>query len=275
MSTMPQGGWTPDQGGSAPQGGAAGDPWSGTPQGERPAQPTGTGTSAETGAQWRPEWGAGPQHARGSSPVPQQQTRVTGRRVVQYILDYILSGIIPGILYWALNRGHGGRLALGLVISIVLSILVYIWYWVIRPHRANGQTFGMQLLGIRIISKDGGEASIGQLAVRWILLIVDDLVIGLVGLFTILFSRYRQRVGDHVANTLVIRTDGGFASPAAMPDAVAIARPGSTGTTPAADTAAGAGTAGTTGMTGTTSETGTAGTADTTAPADPTDDLQR
>ncbi len=272
MSTMPQGGWTPDQEGSAPQGGAAGDPWSGTPQGERPAQPTGTGTSAETGAQWRPEWGAGPQHSRNSSPVPQQLTRVTGRRVVQYILDYILSGIIPGILYWALNRGHGGRLALGLVISIVLSILVYIWYWVIRPHRANGQTFGMQLLGIRIISKDGGEASIGQLAVRWILLIVDDLVIGLVGLFTMLLSRYRQRVGDHVANTLVVRTEGGFASPAGMPDAAAMTRPGTAGST---GTTGSTGTAGTTAATGTEAATGAAGGADTKAPADPPDDLRR
>jgi hypothetical protein len=166
----------------------------------------------------------------------------------------------------------------------VLSILVYIWYWVIRPHRANGQTFGMQLLGIRIISKDGGAASIGQLAVRWILLIVDDLVIGLVGLFTMLLSRYRQRVGDHVANTLVVRTEGGFASPAGMPDAAAMTRPdttgstGTTGTTAATGTQAATGAAGTAGAAGTTDMPGpasAAGGADTKGPADPPDDLRR
>jgi uncharacterized RDD family membrane protein YckC len=44
-----------------------------------------------------------------------------------------------------------------------------------------------------------------QLFIRGILLIVDTLVWGLVGLITMLFSRYRQRVGDHAAKTLVVR----------------------------------------------------------------------
>lgn len=268
MSSVPQGGSAPDQWGSAPQGGAAGDQWAGTPQGEQPGQPTGTDMQEGAGAQWRPEWGTGPQ-ASGLSPVPEGQTRVTGRRVVQYVLDYILSGIIPGALYWALSRGHGGLQALGILLAVILSILFYIWYWVIRAHRAGGQTFGMQLLGVRIISKDGGQASIGQLAVRWILLIIDDLVLGLVGLFTILFSRYRQRVGDHLAKTLVVRADGGFASPAVPPDAAGLARPGTAGTT---DTAF---RTGSTDVTPTTGETSTTGTADTTGPAASPSNMQR
>jgi uncharacterized RDD family membrane protein YckC len=39
------------------------------------------------------------------------------------------------------------------------------------------------------------------------LLIVDTLFFGLVGFITMLASRYRQRVGDHVAGTLVVRAD--------------------------------------------------------------------
>jgi uncharacterized RDD family membrane protein YckC len=84
----------------------------------------------------------------------------------------------------------------------------------------------MQILGVRIISKDGGQASMAQLVIRWILLIVDDLFLGLVGLFTILLSRYRQRVGDHAAGTLVVRTYGGLADPAVSPDAAGLARNG-------------------------------------------------
>jgi uncharacterized RDD family membrane protein YckC len=63
----------------------------------------------------------------------------------------------------------------------------------------------MQLLALRVISKDGGRASMGQLLIRGILLIVDTFAWGLVGLITILCSRYRQRVGDHAARTLVVR----------------------------------------------------------------------
>jgi uncharacterized RDD family membrane protein YckC len=143
-----------------------------------------------------------------ASPVAAEETRVTGRRVIQYIVDGFLSSIIPYVLYFALNRGHGGVHVLGVIVAAVLSIAWYVWYWVFRPHRANGQTFGMQLFSVRVISKDGGPPSIGQLLVRWIFLIVDTLFACLVGLITILCSRQRQRVGDHVASTLVIRANG-------------------------------------------------------------------
>jgi len=95
--------------------------------------------------------------------------------------------------------------AILVLVAALLSAAWYFWYWVYRPYRAGGQSFGMQLLGLRIISKDGGRATMGQLFIRGILLIVDTLIWGLVGLITILCSRYRQRVGDHAAKTLVVR----------------------------------------------------------------------
>ncbi len=67
--------------------------------------------------------------------------------------------------------------------------------------------FGMQLFRLRVISKHGGPASILQLLIRGILLIVDTIFFGLVGWLTMMFSRYRQRVGDHAAGTLVIPSD--------------------------------------------------------------------
>ncbi len=133
-------------------------------------------------------------------------TRVVGRRVVQYIIDIILASIIPAILSIVLERGHGTRLTIGTLVAVVLSIVVYVWYWVIRPSRHGGQTFGMQMLGLAVVSKRGGPASMGQLAGRWILLIIDNLFVGLVGLITMLVSRQHQRVGDHAAGTLVVRS---------------------------------------------------------------------
>ena len=90
-------------------------------------------------------------------------------------------------------------------------MLIGLWYWVIRPHGHNGQTFGMQLLGLRVISKNGGPASMAQLFIRWICLIFDAIpytwpFTGLVGYIVILCSRNRQRIGDHLARTLVIST---------------------------------------------------------------------
>src|SRR5215469_2662429 len=138
------------------------------------------------------------------SPVDRHETQVVGRRVVQYVIDYVLAGIIPGLAYWLLDRGHGFLHGFGWALATLIALVVYLWYWVIRPNGHHGQTFGMQLLGLRVISKDGGPANMLQLFVRAVLLLVDTLFFGLVGLITMMASRYHQRVGDHVARTLVI-----------------------------------------------------------------------
>ena len=208
---------------------------SSTPEHDRPGQPGGTQSAppgegaqvppqaqtpgSETSASGRipgqPE-SAAQEHAPGGwaapagdwgaagSPVPVGRTRVVGRRVLQYIFDYVVAGIIPALAYWAFDRGSGLAHGLGWVIATVIALAVYFWYWVLRPLGHDGQTFGMQLLRLRVISKDDGRASMGQLLVRAVFLIVDTLFFGLVGLITMVCSRYRQRVGDHVAGTLVI-----------------------------------------------------------------------
>ncbi len=145
------------------------------------------------------QWGGQP----GSmTPVNRDETKVVGRRVVQYVIDYVLVGIIPGLAYWLLDRGSLHWI--GWFVATIIAIVVYLWYWVLRPRSSNGQTFGMQLLGVRIISKDGGPASMAQYFVRAILLVIDTLVFGLVGLITMMASRFHQRVGDHAARTLVV-----------------------------------------------------------------------
>lgn len=146
-----------------------------------------------------PAGGPPPGWNGGYAPVTEAQTRITGRRVVQYIIDSILVSIIPALVWWLFPHRAGFE-----VLAAVITIAVYYLYWVQRPYSHAGQTFGMQLLQIRVISKHGGQATLAQLLIRAILLIVDALVYGLVGWITMLCSRYRQRIGDHAAGTLVI-----------------------------------------------------------------------
>jgi uncharacterized RDD family membrane protein YckC len=146
------------------------------------------------------------------SPVNEGETRVTGRRVVQYLIDSFLVWIIPGLVSIPFDRSSRTSLhIIGGVIFAALFLLIGVWYWVIRPHSHNGQTFGMKLLGLRVISKDGGPANMTQLFIRWICLIFDAIPYGwpfggLVGYVVILCSRHRQRIGDHLGRTLVIST---------------------------------------------------------------------
>jgi uncharacterized RDD family membrane protein YckC len=138
------------------------------------------------------------------------ETRVTGRRVVQYLIDSFLVALIPSLVSIPFDRSGSTILHLiGGLVAFVLFVLIGLWYWVIRPHSHDGQTFGMKLLGLRVISKDGGPANMAQLFIRWVCLILDAIpytwpFTGLVGFVTILCSRYRQRIGDHLARTLVI-----------------------------------------------------------------------
>lgn len=155
--------------------------------------------------------GAGPMGAGGygQQVMLEHETRVTGRRVIQYIVDYILAGIVPAVAYWLFDRGSGSLHWVGWLVATVIALAAYFIYWVSIPYAYGGQTFGMKLFRLRVISKDGGRASMMQLFIRGILLIIDTLIFGLVGLITIVCSKYRQRIGDHAASTVVVRAEYG------------------------------------------------------------------
>lgn len=208
MSTMPEGDAAGQRGGTQhdtppgapPQAGAPSQEQdSGTPYGQVPAQARG------------PEYGRDPGRA---TPVPRAETRVTGRRVLQYLIDAFLVGLIPSLISIPFDNSNSTAVhVVGGIVTFVIFVAISFGYWVVLAHRLDGQTPAMKLLGLRVISKGGGPANMPQLAIRWICLIVDAIpytwpFTGLVGFIVILCSRDRQRIGDHLARTLVIATDG-------------------------------------------------------------------
>jgi uncharacterized RDD family membrane protein YckC len=209
MGTMPERDM-PEQPGGGQQGAGPGD-WTGTPQGSQPDPMSGQGnygSQPQGGGQWgSPQWGT---QAGWDTPVHVDETRVTGRRVIQYWIDSFLVSIVPSLVTIPFDRSGSTLLhILGGIIYVVLVALIGLWYWVIRPHSHNGQTFAMKWLGLRVIGKHGGPANMAQMFIRWICLLIDSApwfwpATGLVGLIVMLCSRYRQRIGDHAARTLVV-----------------------------------------------------------------------
>jgi uncharacterized RDD family membrane protein YckC len=147
---------------------------------------------------------------RHPAPVSEAQTRVTWRRVFQYWIDAFLVSIVPYLVSIPFDASGSTVLhIIGGIVSFVLFLIIGFWYWVIRPRSSNGQTFAMKWFGLRVVSKNGGPATTVQYFIRWIGLIFDAFpwvwpFTGLLGLFVMVVSRYRQRVGDHMARTLVI-----------------------------------------------------------------------
>ena len=230
MSTMPEGDAAGQQGGTGhgthpgapPQAGVPSqEDYSGAPYGPVPAQPRGADPSGD--------WGSQPGRA---TPVIRAETRVTGRRVVQYLIDSFLVGLIPGLASIPFDRSDSTFMhVLGGIVFFAVFVLIGFLYWVIFTHGQNGQTLGMKLLRLRVISMGGGPANMAQLTIRWICLIFDAIpytwpFTGLLGFIVILCSRDRQRIGDHLARTLVIATGGAARGPAANEQGARYGTPG-------------------------------------------------
>lgn len=74
------------------------------------------------------------------------------------------------------------------------------WFW-------RGQTLGKRLLGLRVMDEQGLRLRPSQVIVRNLLRFIDHLpFFYMVGGIACLLSRRSQRLGDWVANTIVIRT---------------------------------------------------------------------
>lgn len=128
------------------------------------------------------------------APVTQQYVGV-GPRFLATLIDSILIvivGYLLNVMLGTVGEGLAGLLA-----------LIYI----IAMEATQGATVGKMLLGLRVVREDDGSPiSWSEAVVRTLLRIVDALFAYLVGAILIWTSPRKQRLGDRVAHTVVIRT---------------------------------------------------------------------
>jgi uncharacterized RDD family membrane protein YckC len=103
-----------------------------------------------------------------------------------------------------------------LFVTLLLIKLPWIFYHPICEYFANGQSIGKLATGIRVVSVNGERLGLREIFTRWIfrgdfLWITADATILLwlaIGVFGVIFSgtsMRRQRLGDSMAGTVVIR----------------------------------------------------------------------
>jgi uncharacterized RDD family membrane protein YckC len=142
-----------------------------------------------------------------------------GSRIVAGIVDYIIIGIVTGILAVLLFVGTIAGLAAGPAMIIgfsgwvggVLGILGIMWLlWLIYFsyfEGTSGQTIGKTLTHIKVIKEDGSRCDFGSALIRNILRIVDHLpFLYILGIVLIAATEKRQRLGDMLAKTIVVKT---------------------------------------------------------------------
>jgi len=114
---------------------------------------------------------------------------------ILYILFILLSLIFTAI--------KGEVIIIGLLIAYTAG---YVFYNLVFEIFFNGQSIGKKFLKIKVISLDGGQPTIGQYFIRWLFRLVDfGLTIQTGGLISIAVTENKQRIGDVVAGTTVIK----------------------------------------------------------------------
>jgi uncharacterized RDD family membrane protein YckC len=142
----------------------------------------------------------------------QAQTQVqyvgVGRRFVATLVDLILFLIVFVVV--AVVSGHaqasGGSVSASLTgaPALILDILFFLYYIVLEA--VLGATLGKLLLGLRVVNVDGSRIGWGASIIRNLLRIIDVLpFFYLLGDILIWTSPQRQRLGDRVAKTVVVR----------------------------------------------------------------------
>ena len=127
-----------------------------------------------------------------------------GRRAVAIIIDMIVLGIIGWVMAMFVpgaTTPEGFNLTGG---PAFLWFFIGIAYYVVMEVQMGG-TLGKMALGMKVVKEDGSKLDWGSSLIRNILRIVDGFFFYLVGAIVVWTSKKRQRLGDMIAHTLVVR----------------------------------------------------------------------
>jgi uncharacterized RDD family membrane protein YckC len=150
------------------------------------------------------------------------------KRLFAYMVDFLLLIIylycMKNFLYVALQLDWDSNMGLDIIVvslpMLLYSLLTELWM--------NGQTIGKKIMGIRVISLEGGEPTLGQFVMRWITKFFEwpflfgyiffpnkDVLIayvfttgffGIAVVIVIAITGKNQRLGDLAAGTVVVNT---------------------------------------------------------------------
>lgn len=136
-----------------------------------------------------------------------------GRRFVAHLIDGFLCLIAYMIIGSMVASQTGGLTDEGFsmqgapaLVAILLTFIVTLAYFAMLESSRSGKTLGKLIAGIRVAELNGGRASFSQALIRNFLRLVDGLVFYIVGIILILRSDRKQRLGDRVAGTVVLRS---------------------------------------------------------------------
>jgi uncharacterized RDD family membrane protein YckC len=138
-------------------------------------------------------------------------TANVGSRMLAFAIDALVVG--TGLVILALTGGlaaaAGSAFLPSWVVITLVTLLLSAWYFgyfIVSETLWRGRTLGKAALGLRVVTREGGQIRFRHALIRTVLGLVDfALTSGFVAIVTIMVSPSNQRLGDMVAGTLVLR----------------------------------------------------------------------
>jgi len=123
--------------------------------------------------------------------------------MVAFLLDLIILVVGCSILALVVE-GIFGKAADIVMYFTIVPILFF--YSLAFEYFNNGQSIGKKALRLRVIKKDGGKVLFLDYAMRWVFRTIDIYgSFGSIASLGIMASSKNQRLGDFLANTVVVR----------------------------------------------------------------------
>ena len=129
-------------------------------------------------------------------------------RLVAYIIDVIILAIVAWIIQVifvmpAMNPNAGGgaaaMAAIGYILLLIWTLGYLIFFWT-----RSGATPGKMIMGLKVVTVDGGKLSVGKAVLRIIGYVVSGIIVYL-GFLWIIWDKDKQGWHDKIAGTYVVK----------------------------------------------------------------------
>lgn len=142
-----------------------------------------------------------PEQVRFSHPVAGLASRAMAWCLDQFIIFVVLIAIVWASFYL--------DAAIGLITFFIVKFTLDFGYFTWFELRGGGRTPGKRALGIRVVSATGGRLRFADILLRTLLRAIDGLAmipfLPIPGGIVAWLDPYHRRLGDFVAETIVIR----------------------------------------------------------------------
>src|SRR5262245_2229584 len=133
-----------------------------------------------------------------------------GDRLLAALLDFILLFALFIVASFWTAQSFGGLTEAGLVLGVapfllaltMMVPLAFLYFWLLEC--LPGATLGKLIMGLEVRQQDGTRLDLRRSAIRNVWRAVDGIGFYLVGFSVAIFSRLRQRIGDHMSRAVVL-----------------------------------------------------------------------